>query len=223
MHKINSPHATAENEFTDGDPASGIEATELWAKWFNSLQREVIGLLVATGITPSDTNDAQVLAAIQVLIGNANAYFGENSNGDPNMSDSALYLSSLVSSGSWVEVGPTGSGADVIWTAMDGIPIGARWIEVLVICNGSGTTTLPNACMARLHATRGGSTAGITDANQLAIAHVRAASTGDYVHRYTVTPNVKIPLSAGRRFRALWTGSFPDSNSIEMMFQGYQR
>ena len=33
MHKIDAPHATASNEFTDGNPALGIEATELIAKW----------------------------------------------------------------------------------------------------------------------------------------------------------------------------------------------
>lgn len=29
MHKIDAPHATASNGFTDGNPALGIEATEL--------------------------------------------------------------------------------------------------------------------------------------------------------------------------------------------------
>ena len=32
MHKIDAPHATASNEFTDGSSALGIEATELIAK-----------------------------------------------------------------------------------------------------------------------------------------------------------------------------------------------
>ena len=33
MHKIDAPHATASNEFTDGNPTLGIEAVELIAKW----------------------------------------------------------------------------------------------------------------------------------------------------------------------------------------------
>ena len=33
MHKIDAPHATASNEFTDGNPALGIEATGVDAKW----------------------------------------------------------------------------------------------------------------------------------------------------------------------------------------------
>ena len=69
MHKIDSPHATAENEFTDGDEASGILATELWSKWFNTVQRELIAVLTAASITPSAANDAQVVAAIQAILG----------------------------------------------------------------------------------------------------------------------------------------------------------
>lgn len=33
MHKIDAPHATAANEFTDGSPALGTEAMGLIAKW----------------------------------------------------------------------------------------------------------------------------------------------------------------------------------------------
>jgi hypothetical protein len=80
MHKIDAPHATAENEFTDGDTASGIEATELWAKWFNTVQRELIAFLTASGLTPSDTNDGQVLQAVQSFL-SAHANLTESAHG----------------------------------------------------------------------------------------------------------------------------------------------
>lgn len=49
MHKIDAPHATAANEFTDGNPALGIEATELIAKWFNAVHRELVALVQCAG------------------------------------------------------------------------------------------------------------------------------------------------------------------------------
>ncbi len=68
MHKIDSPSATGENEFTDGDSASGILATEVWSKWLNMMQRELVAICAAAGITLDDANDAQVLEAIGKLM-----------------------------------------------------------------------------------------------------------------------------------------------------------
>lgn len=50
MHKIDAPHATADNEFTDGSPSTGIEATELISKWFNTVQRELVALFSMPGL-----------------------------------------------------------------------------------------------------------------------------------------------------------------------------
>jgi hypothetical protein len=73
MHKIDSPNATGANEFTDGDPALGVLSTVLWSKWLNTVQRELIAILTAAGVTPSAANDAQVVDAIAVLIGSHSA------------------------------------------------------------------------------------------------------------------------------------------------------
>ncbi len=67
MHKIDSDGATDENEFTDGDPASGIVATAVWAKWLNTVQRELLAILTAGGVTPDDADDGQVLQALRAL------------------------------------------------------------------------------------------------------------------------------------------------------------
>ena len=68
MHKIDAPHATASNEFTDGNPALGIEATELIAKWFNTVQRELVALVQYAGLTLSDIDDDQITEAITALL-----------------------------------------------------------------------------------------------------------------------------------------------------------
>ena len=68
MHKIDSPNATEDNEFTDGDEASGILATELWAKWFNTIQRELVAVCEAAGLTLDDADDEQIVQALKNIL-----------------------------------------------------------------------------------------------------------------------------------------------------------
>lgn len=75
MHKIDALHATPDNEFTDGNPSTGIEATELIAKWHNTVQREIVNVVEGAGLTLDDGNDGQLFAAIQALISASGAIF----------------------------------------------------------------------------------------------------------------------------------------------------
>lgn len=68
MHKIDAPHATPENEFTDGNPSTGIEATELLAKFFNTVQRELVAVVESAGLTLNDLDDDQLLEAITTIL-----------------------------------------------------------------------------------------------------------------------------------------------------------
>ncbi|KPD17273.1 hypothetical protein ADM96_20455 [Burkholderia sp. ST111] len=52
---------------TDGNPATNIPATQWPAYQYNAFQEEIIAILVAAGITPDRTNNAQVAAAIKRL------------------------------------------------------------------------------------------------------------------------------------------------------------
>jgi hypothetical protein len=75
MHKIDALHATPDNEFTDGNPLAGIEATELISKWHNTIQREIVNVVEGAGLTLDDENDGQLLAAIQALLSESGARF----------------------------------------------------------------------------------------------------------------------------------------------------
>lgn len=68
MHKIDAPHATDTNEFTDGDPATGIEATEINAKWLNAVQSEITSVIEGLGLILSDSDNDQLLEAITLII-----------------------------------------------------------------------------------------------------------------------------------------------------------
>jgi hypothetical protein len=68
MQRINSANMAAGNKFQDAKPGTGQLATSLNAEWYNGVQEELIGLLVAAGITPQSGLYTQVLAAIKLLI-----------------------------------------------------------------------------------------------------------------------------------------------------------
>lgn len=69
MKRIDNDTAVS-NLFTDGNPGLGVPATILPAQWLNVLQEEVIGVVVAAGITPDQTgaDTTQLLDAINALI-----------------------------------------------------------------------------------------------------------------------------------------------------------
>lgn len=71
MQKIgNIPNTRADNngEFTDGNVAGGVPPTILPAEWFNTIQRELISILSAAGITPDSNKFDQVSKAVSKLI-----------------------------------------------------------------------------------------------------------------------------------------------------------
>lgn len=51
--------------FTEGNPSLGQAATYVRASWLNSLQQELLNILVATGVTPSKTAYSQLLTALR--------------------------------------------------------------------------------------------------------------------------------------------------------------
>lgn len=56
--------------FSEGNPSGSVPATIVTADWANSVQEEILGVVLSTGLTPSKTNNAQLLAAIIALGGN---------------------------------------------------------------------------------------------------------------------------------------------------------
>lgn len=67
MHKINTDTATSGGEFTDGDEGQAIPPTDLNAAWFNSVQREIIAILTAFGVSPDPNDDSQLWTVLQKM------------------------------------------------------------------------------------------------------------------------------------------------------------
>jgi hypothetical protein len=78
--------------------------------------------------------------------------FVSNANGNPNISDTALDLDSSLAHATWESVGPTGSGADNTWTALNSVPADADWVELKVYLagvDGGASTTVNSTLSAR--------------------------------------------------------------------------
>ena len=68
MHKVDSPGASPANEFTNGDPQSGVPATTLEAKFMNAVQRELVNVVERGNMQLNDRDDTQVYQAMQSLV-----------------------------------------------------------------------------------------------------------------------------------------------------------
>ncbi|MBX6386334.1 MAG: hypothetical protein IRZ07_25735 [Microbispora sp.] len=78
MHRIDSSGAVAVlpaaaavgstvGYWSNGNPVSGQPATQLDQDWFNSVQEELVGIVLDAGLTPDKTNRAQVMQALRRL------------------------------------------------------------------------------------------------------------------------------------------------------------
>lgn len=65
MHRIDSQNAGADGQFVQGN--SRRNSTFLGADWLNTLEQELVNLVESAGLTLSDTDNTQVLQALQSL------------------------------------------------------------------------------------------------------------------------------------------------------------
>ena len=69
MHRVDSPGATALNQFTEGNPSLGIAATEVSDDWLNDVQEELCSVVEDAGITLAKGTQDQLLDAIKAIMG----------------------------------------------------------------------------------------------------------------------------------------------------------
>lgn len=69
--------------------------------------------------------------------------FVNETNGTPTISTTYFDGTSVLSYDTWESVGPTGSGADNIWTALDSLPSDIDWIEIKIhiVASASSSST----------------------------------------------------------------------------------
>lgn len=69
MQKIGDSTSTAnaEGEYTNGNSAAGVDSTLIRAEWLNTIQRELIAVVLGGGLTLNPGKDDQVITAIRAL------------------------------------------------------------------------------------------------------------------------------------------------------------
>lgn len=74
MKKIGDITSTADKngEWTNGNVAAGIAPTILDAAWLNSVQREILGVIIAAGLQQDKNDDTQLSKAISKIISGGN-------------------------------------------------------------------------------------------------------------------------------------------------------
>lgn len=101
----------------------------------------------------------------------------------------------------WESVGPTGSGATNIWTAMDNIPDGAKWVELKFLNRANDSTGAAIEQYVYIRAT-GSSTA---TGNQTMASVARVAATGSTATEVMTLNTVKVPVDSSKRFDIYFT------------------
>jgi len=193
MPTYNPPTLTGYNQNPPSDDgtestANRIDYDTIKSKLPDPLKNfsEAINTEVGNGF---DAVDAQVTA-----LQNGQGVFLTNPNGNPNISDTSVDIIAVSVINTFETYGPTGSGADNIWTALDSIPTTAKWVEVRCqLFNGTGGADQAFALNAR--------------------AGTEVASVANEVYHYRNDPvpsnaaffNAKLPLASGVILDLRWS------------------
>lgn len=155
-----------------------------------------------------------------------NGTFSNNANGNPNISDTVLIVTAVMNIQTWESVGPTGSSADNIWTAMDSIPAGVSWIEIKLSYTDSATTTGDNIFGCKAYARETGGAQAVGEDNSIVNTRYNnpaASSSTEYIY-YGLNLGIKIPVDSSIRFDIYWnvlTGDPDGEAAFQATLTGY--
>jgi hypothetical protein len=119
--------------------------------------------------------------------------FVNNANGNANISDTLFNLATELADATWESVGPTGSGADNTWTALDSVPTDADWVELKITLDGiDGGASTP--LFSVLYARKDGAVTAAGTDNE--IAHITTESDGSGNAHAGCTVSQKVPVNS---------------------------
>lgn len=161
-------------------------------------------------------DDAATVAQVNAI---GEGTFVNNANGAPNISDTSIDLYTTLTVDTWESIGPTGSGSDHIWTALDSVPAGIDWVEVKIRSDGEDTSGTLIALNTWARAT-GSSQAANIPQTRVAGIYMTGASGSLRVNSLNIA---KIPVDSERRFDMHWSTvtSVPTSGEIDVILTGY--
>jgi len=179
-------------------------------------------IVLTPGATPSITIGG-VAVALATGFGAAVSNYTRSLGGlylHNNGADSTGFNAITIGSGIWKSLGPTDSGADNIWTAMDAIPDGAKIALLGVRLDGSRTTGSDTNATLIAYARQTGSSAGQSTQTEIGRAQGYGGTT--ITPRFTAHLVVPVPLDASRRFDFSYDSTTLSAvNTVSLYLKGF--
>ena len=145
--------------------------------------------------------------------------FVDSAEGGPFVSSIPLLVSSSVTEATWVSIGASGSGADTIWQALDGLPSTTEWLELKVIILSTSSSVVTGLTpLSRVLARKAGAADPTLAAHFICQASNAVTSAGDALGFAMNT--AKVPVSTSQIFEIRWIDQFSQP-SIEVYLVGY--
>ncbi len=182
------------------------------ADGLNNVQLSDLNALITTTPFSESLLDDPDAATARTTLGvddaiAAKSTFVNNANGNPNISDTLLDIDADIAVSTWESVGPTGSGADNIWTAMDGIPTDVDWIEISITHRPISVADTANTVrISVVYVRKDGSAETPSSDNTVSLVEGYTSAAGNA--RLASVNTVKVPVAAGVIFEAQWTNTF---------------
>lgn len=181
------------------------------------------GGLASAGV---DTVNAVGISISGYNVGNTSPPSGYTQAGMPIMNSvsrdtTGISIDSTATHVTWESYGPTGSGADNVWTDMDVTPANARFVILKIRTTLSGGTAL-SSYSAKVNLRAGDSSEGNSSGNEAGFCQVIGNTAGDTVAT-AAGEFVIVPLdTSDLTFDARWAelGTTPTTN-IDAYFVGY--
>lgn len=154
--------------------------------------------------------------SVKAYIDGLQETFVNNASGYPVSSTTSIDIDANLTENVWESIGPTGSGADNIWTGLDSVPTDADYVEVRITLRGSDGSASSQAA-GIVYARDSGSSATGTGCIVGEVA-TQADSSGNCEARFCTT--VKIPVTSAV-FEMQWISTFTPPTTIFMYLTGY--
>ncbi len=136
--------------------------------------------------------------------------------GAPLVSSTLLNPDSILAKNSWHDIGPTGSGATTIWTALDSLSLDTDWI-MMRLKHAGVTGTASTTAYIRFYLRKGGGTNVAASATLVHEAQNYLNSGNEYEEDVIITP---VGLNASNVFELYYDNSFT-LDTIELWLVGY--
>lgn len=143
-------------------------------------------------LTPKGTGNVLNTKAVSGYVSGVTEYIESDTGADSTLFDVDLNISTA-----WESIGPTGSGADNIWTAMDNIPSGAKYVKLRIYNLIGGSTSGTNYTNTLYSRVTGSSTA-IDVSNIISIGNI---DNGTGATQESLSFHIaNVPLDSSNRF-----------------------